>query len=107
MLLRQDSLAPMSSFLMRSTLRLVSLMVKPMGKIVCVPSLFMETSTKEETTKQERCSLQPIQVRGFAVYCSFDFIKICTAKNNQCSVSLSSEVKLFTFCHIKLKLAKC
>ena len=80
MLLRQDSLGPMNSFLMRSTLRLVSLMVKLMGKIVCAPSLFMETSTKEETTKQARCSLQPIQVRGFAVYCSFDFIKICTAK---------------------------
>ena len=33
------------------------------------------------------------------VYCSFDFIQICTLPR-MCSVSLSSEVKLFTFCHI-------
>ncbi len=62
MSLRPDSLGLMSSFLMRSTPGLVWLMARPMGRTVCAPSLFMEISTKEETTKQERCSLQPIQV---------------------------------------------
>ena len=62
MLLRRDSLAPTSSFLMRSTPALEWQMVRPMGRTLCVPSQFMETSTKEETTKQEKCSPRPIQV---------------------------------------------
>ena len=62
MSLRPDSLGLMSSFLMRSTPGLAWLMARPMARTVCAPSLFMEISTKEETTKQESCSHQPIQV---------------------------------------------
>ena len=79
MLLRQDSLAPMSSFLMRSTPALVWQTARPMGRTLCVPSQFMETSTKEETTKQEKCSPRPIQVCG--CYCLT--FKTCTEKNEQ------------------------